>query len=80
MGQGAGSSARWQGSPTLLVEDVTTSGGSVLSAVRLLREAGAKVETVITIVDREEGAAGSLAAEGVNLIPLVTLKELLGED
>ncbi len=68
------------GLPTLLVEDVTTAGGSVLSAVRILREAGAKVETVITIVDREEGAAGSLAAEGVNLIALVTLKELLGED
>jgi orotate phosphoribosyltransferase len=68
------------GLSTLLVEDVTTSGGSVLSSVRLLRDAGAKVDTVITIVDREEGAAGSLAAEGVNLIPLVTLKELLGED
>jgi orotate phosphoribosyltransferase len=68
------------GLSTLLVEDVTTSGGSVLSAVRILREAGAKVDTVVTIVDREEGAAGSLAAEGVNLIPLVTLKELLGED
>jgi orotate phosphoribosyltransferase len=68
------------GFSTLLVEDVTTSGGSVLSAVRILREAGAKVDTVITIVDREEGAAGSLATEGVNLIPLVTLKELLGED
>ena len=68
------------GLSTLLVEDVTTTGGSVLSAVRLLREAGAKVDTVITIVDREEGAAGSLAAEGVNLIHLVTLKELLGED
>jgi len=68
------------GLSTLLVEDVTTSGGSVLSAVRILREAGANVDTVITIVDREEGAAGSLAAEGVNLIALVTLKELLGED
>ena len=68
------------GLSTLLVEDVTTSGGSVLSAVRILREAGAKVDTVITVVDREEGAAASLAAEGVTLISLVTLKELLGED
>ena len=68
------------GLATLLVEDVTTSGGSVFSAVRILRDAGAKVDTVVTIVDREEGAAGSLAAEGVNLIALVTLKELLGED
>ena len=68
------------GLSTLLVEDVTTTGGSVLSAVRLLRDAGAKVDTVIAIVDREEGAAGALAAEGVQLVPLVTLPELLGED
>ena len=68
------------GRSTLLVEDVTTTGGSVLSAVRLLREAGARVETVATVVDREEGAAVALAAEGVTLVPLVTLRELLGED
>jgi orotate phosphoribosyltransferase len=68
------------GRSTLLVEDVTTTGGSVLSAVRLLREAMARVDTVLTVVDREEGAAEALAREGVNLISLVTLKELLGED
>ena len=68
------------GRSTLLVEDVTTTGGSVLSAVRLLREALGRVETVITVVDREEGAADALAAEGVTLISLVTLKELLGGD
>jgi orotate phosphoribosyltransferase len=68
------------GRSTLLVEDVTTSGASVLAAIRLLREAGARVETVAAVVDREEGAAGTLAAAGVQLIPLVTLKELLGED
>jgi len=60
----------------LLVEDVTTTGGSVLAAVRLLREAGARVERVVTVVDREEGAAKALAAGGVALVPLVTLKEL----
>jgi orotate phosphoribosyltransferase len=68
------------GRSTLLVEDVTTTGGSVLSAVRLLREAGARVGTVMTIVDREEGAAVALAPEGVTLLSLVTLKELLGGD
>jgi orotate phosphoribosyltransferase len=68
------------GRPTLLVEDVTTSGGSVLSAIRLLRDAGAKVDTVVVVVDREEGAAAALAAEGVRLVPLVTLQELLGRD
>ena len=69
-----------EGRPTLLVEDVTTSGGSVISAVRILREAGAKVERVITVVDREEGAAAALAAEGVELVPLATMTELLAED
>ena len=68
------------GRSTLLVEDVTTTGGSVLAAVRLLREALARVDTVATIVDREEGAAGALSAAGLNLVPLVTLKELLGGD
>ena len=68
------------GRSILLVEDVTTTGGSVLSAVRLLREALGRVDTVLTVVDREEGAAGVLAEEGVHLIHLVTLKELLGED
>jgi orotate phosphoribosyltransferase len=67
------------GRSTLLVEDVTTTGGSVLSAVRLLREALARVDTVLAIVDREEGAAEALARENVNLISLVTLNELLGE-
>ncbi|HMA04613.1 MAG TPA: orotate phosphoribosyltransferase [Methanomicrobiales archaeon] len=65
------------GRSTLLVEDVTTTGGSVLAAVRLLRAAGARIDTVVTIVDREEGAAGALAAEGVTLVSLVTLAELL---
>jgi orotate phosphoribosyltransferase len=68
-----------KGRATLLVEDVTTTGGSVLSAVRLLRGAGARVDTVATIVDRQEGAAAALAAEGLNLLPLVTLRELLKE-
>ena len=68
-----------RGVPALLVEDVTTTGGSVLSAIRLLREAGATVDRVITVVDRQEGAGASLAAEGVELIALVTLAELVQE-
>jgi orotate phosphoribosyltransferase len=69
-----------KGLSTLLVEDVTTTGSSVLAAVRLLREAGGRVDTVVTVVDREEGAAAKLAAEGVSLVPLVLLRELLGRD
>lgn len=60
----------------LLVEDVTTTGGSVCEAVRVLRMAGAAVGTVITVVDREQGAREALARESVELISLVTMKEL----
>jgi orotate phosphoribosyltransferase len=56
---------------------VTTKGGSVLEAVRAVREQGAIVEKVITVVDRIEGAAQNLANEKVKLVPVFTTRELL---
>jgi orotate phosphoribosyltransferase len=61
----------------ILVEDVTTSGGSVLYGVRVLREAGARVSTVVTVVDREQGAREALARDGITLHPLVKASELI---
>jgi orotate phosphoribosyltransferase len=66
------------GRDVLLVEDVTTSGGSALFGVRALRAAGATVERVVTVVDREQGAAATLAQEGITLIPLVRARDLKG--
>jgi orotate phosphoribosyltransferase len=51
------------GRPVLAVEDTSTTGGSVLTAVEALREAGAEVVGVATIVER--GAAERIAAEGL---------------
>ncbi|NLX49780.1 MAG: orotate phosphoribosyltransferase [Methanospirillum sp.] len=65
------------GREVLLVEDVTTSGGSALYGVEELRRAGAHVEHVVTIVDREGGAGERLAAAGVRLDALVRARELL---
>lgn len=62
----------------LLVEDVTTTGGSVCEAVRVLRNAGATVNTVMTVVDRDQGARSALAELGVKLVSLVTMKDLVG--
>ncbi len=64
-------------STVLMVEDVATTGGSVLSAVRLLRNMGLVIRYVIVVVDREEGAAAALACEGIDLIPLVRIGDLL---
>lgn len=65
------------GKKVLVVEDVTTTGGSVIRAVKILRENGAIVDKVITVVDREEGAKERLNEENVELIPLVTKSEIL---
>ena len=60
-----------------VVEDVTTSGGSTLEAVRVLRDAGATVTHAAVVVDRESGAVGKLAELGVQLHPLVSVSQLL---
>jgi len=60
----------------VLIEDVTTKGGSVMQAVKAVRAQGATVKKVITIVDRLEGATAALNAEGIELVPLCTITEL----
>jgi len=65
-----------KGRSALLIEDVTTSGGSALFGVRVLRTAGAKVTTVVTVVDREEGAKELLKDHDIRLVPLATVSEL----
>jgi len=62
----------------LLIEDVTTTGGSTLRSVEIVRGAGGIVDRVLVVVDRESGAAAHLAAVGVRVEPLVTLSELRG--
>lgn len=66
-----------KGRRVVVLEDVTTSGGSVADAVERLRAAGATVERVETVVDRGEGAAGRLQALGVRLGALVSSHDLL---
>jgi orotate phosphoribosyltransferase len=67
------------GEEVVVLEDIATTGGSALDAVEALREAGAVVERVIVVVDREEGARRNLAATGVELEALVTASELLAD-
>lgn len=62
----------------VLIEDVTTRGGSVMQAVRAVREKGATVKRIITIVDRLEGAAENLKKEGIALEAIFTTRDLLG--
>ena len=65
------------GKNVLLIEDVTTSGGSALYGIESLRKAGAHAGRVITVVDREQGAGEMLRQHDIQLIPLVKVSELL---
>ena len=63
-----------EGDHVVMVEDVITTGGSVLAAIHEIEKLNAKVVKVICLVDRNEGAAETLAR--YNYSPLFTLREL----
>jgi orotate phosphoribosyltransferase len=60
----------------LVVEDVVTSGGQVITSCGDLRERGATVEHAVCVIDRESGGPEGLAAIGVELHALYTMTEL----
>ena len=68
------------GERVCLVEDIVTSGGALLEAVTVVREAGLVVGTAVCVVDREEGGADALARQAVRLRPLFRAGELLQAD
>jgi len=60
----------------VVVEDVITTGGSALRAIRALEEAGGTVIGVLAVVDREEGGREIIEGAGHPLAVLVTLADL----
>jgi orotate phosphoribosyltransferase len=68
------------GERVVVLEDIATTGQSAIDAVRALREAGAVVDRVLVVVDREEGARANLAEHDIELDALVTASELLDSD
>ena len=64
------------GKRVLVVEDTTTTGNSPLTAVAALREAGAEVVGVATVVDRDTGAQDAIAAAGLEYRYVLGLADL----
>ena len=60
----------------LIVEDVVTSGCQVAISARQLRELGARGDHALCVIDRQEGGAEALAAEGIALVALLTRADL----
>ncbi len=65
------------GAIVALVEDVVTSGGTLIKVIDRVEAQGFKVGAVLTVVDRQEGGAEALAAKGVQLEAVFTRAELL---
>jgi orotate phosphoribosyltransferase len=65
------------GKRVVVVEDVTTTGGSALKAVEAVRDAGGEVALVFTMVDREEGATETFREAGLPFRALFRAAEFL---
>jgi orotate phosphoribosyltransferase len=63
------------GKKVVVVEDVTTTGGSALKAAEILKAEGAEIVRVITVVDRLDGAAETFANAGLTFTPILTLAD-----
>ncbi len=65
------------GDPVVVLEDVVTTGGSLLKACQRIESAGLKIVAVCCILDREEGGREKLKEAGYELKALFTRRELL---
>jgi len=66
-----------EGTLVTVLEDVVTTAGSVIKAIKILRENNYVVEEVLSIVDRQEGGFDALNNENVKLNSLFTIKDFL---
>ncbi|MGD0707784.1 MAG: orotidine-5'-phosphate decarboxylase [Anaerolineaceae bacterium] len=65
------------GQVALVIEDVVTTGGSILTAIQTLKEAQLVVKDVVVLVDRLQGGRQALAAEGLQLHAVLTIDEIV---
>ena len=64
------------GDRVLLVEDIATTGGQVTEAAKTLTEAGAQVERIVAVIDRQEGAGENIESAGYVFDALMTKTDL----
>jgi orotate phosphoribosyltransferase len=64
------------GDVVLLVEDIATTGGQVLEAAKIINEAGAKVEKIVCVIDRRQGAEENITQAGFKFESILTKYDL----
>jgi orotate phosphoribosyltransferase len=66
-----------EGDNVIVVEDVTTTGNSLLKAIDAIEENKGLVKRAFVVVDRNEGALDSFKKKGINLEPLISINEFM---
>lgn len=64
-----------EGDNVIVVEDVSTTGGSLLKAIKAIQDNGGNVKRAFVVVDRQEGAIDEFKKEGIILEPLISVNE-----
>jgi orotate phosphoribosyltransferase len=64
------------GETVLIVEDVLTTGGQVLEAAKTLKDAGARIDRIVAVIDRQEGARENIQGAGYTFESLFTVADL----
>lgn len=60
-----------------LLEDVVTTGGTLLTVCQRVQDAGLKIQGILCVLDREEGGKENIVQAGYDLISIFTRKELV---
>ncbi|MFD1563596.1 orotate phosphoribosyltransferase [Haloarchaeobius amylolyticus] len=68
-----------EGEEVVVLEDIVTTGTSLVDAIEALRDAGATVERALVVVDRQEGGRENVEDADVEMEALVTAEELLAD-
>jgi len=75
--EGLGPNESLQGVPVMVLDDVATSGGSIMIAINAARAAGANVNVALVLLDREEGAEQFLADQGIRLVSVFKASQFI---
>ncbi len=77
-GMGKGIEGVWTiGQQVLVIDDVVTSGGSIIETIAAIKAVGLQVSDALVLIDREQGGKEILAQEGYRLHSVMTLRYLL---
>jgi uridine monophosphate synthetase len=77
-GTGKNVEGRWSiGQTAVVIDDLITSGDSVLETIAAVKAAGLHVHDAVVLIDREQGGREMLARQGYAVQPVMTLRQLL---